>query len=395
MKLKYLPFLLLLAASSLTYGDEENKITESRIVQIENSLKEHSKRFDTITAHYDSGNDTDGRSQQTAMPSQNTTPLSTHGCLDKGFSFQGEFLYWRANMDLLEYVFQTNGTNLLTSTHGDFREPDFEYDPGVRVRAGYDFGRSNWDVNLVWTYHYSSVSDSSRPSNQILSQVATKFQTAQNALYNFVVSTTAKADWQVRLNALDLEFGYDYFYSERFSMRPHFGLKAAWIDMHYNVAYTDMVDGGSATSAIFSGSMRTKYDYWAVGPRMGFDSHLHVGWGFSLYGKVAGALIYGEYDSVTRFSLNREPTAPFLGITGPDQYPLRHKDYSRLRALLEMSIGVEWGYCFSNDYYLGLNIAWENQYWWNQFEMYFLTTDYHPRGDLTYSGLNAGLIFEF
>lgn len=176
-------------------------------------------------------------------------------------------------------------------------------------------------------------------------------------------------------------------------MRPHFGLKAAWIDMHYNVAYTGIVDS-ILNNAITSGSMRAKSEYWAVGHRMGFDSNLHIGWGFSLYEKIAGALIYGDYDSTTRFSFARAPVPPF-NTTGIDNYPLRHNDYSRLRAMAEMSIGLEWGYCFSNEYYLGLHIGWENQMWWNQMEFYFLTTDYNLHGELAYSGLDVGIRFDF
>ena len=380
-----------------TFCAEETEISESRISQIEIALEEHTKLFEGLTSHSQNGSNYDSNNSrqmnQKDTTNQDMTMHSAHGCLDSGFTIQAEFLYWRANLDTLEYVGQSNGANILVSTKVDFKEPDFEYDPGVRVAAGYDFGHSNWDVNLGWTYHYSDVSDSSGSEDRPLSQVATKFQTFSNTVYNIVASTTAKADWQVRLNSLDLEFGYDHFFSKQFSIRPHFGLKAAWIDMHYNVAYTNMIDS-VAGNILNSGSMRTHSDFWAVGPRMGFDSYLHIGWGFSLYGKFAGALIYGEYDSSTKFSFNRQAVPPF-NITGLDSYPLQHKDYSRLRAMTEMSIGLEWGYCFSNEYYLGLHIGWENQYWLNQMELYFLTTDFNPHGDLTYSGLDAGIRFDF
>lgn len=394
MKLIFSLAALSVAMVSSAFSKEDNEISESRIVRIEASLKEHSQLFENLTAQnqYDSNYSRQNGRSSDQMDS-NVTCDSTHGCTGAAFTIQAEFLYWRANMDMLEYVLQSNGDNILLSTKGEFREPDFEYDPGVRVRVGYDFGRTNWDVNLAWTYHYSSVSDRSGSDGRPLSQVPTRFQTASNTVYNFVVSTTAKADWQVKLNALDLEFGYDYFFSKRFSMRPHFGLKAAWIDMDYNVAYTGMIDSIDG-NVISSGSMRTDTDFWAVGPRMGFDSYLHIGWGFSLYGKFAGALIYGEYDSKSKFSFEREPVAPF-NTTGVDSYPLEHNSYSRLRAMTEMAIGLEWGYCFSGDYYLGFHLGWENQYWWNQLETYFLTTDWHPRGDLTYSGLDAGIRFDF
>lgn len=390
------------AFSIASYAAEDSEFMESRIAQVESTLSEHSKLFERVIAQsqYDSGNTYSSDTMTTKTPSdQNVVMHSAHGCMNSGFMIQAEFLWWRANMDMLEYVLQSNGENtILSSTQASFKEPDFEYDPGVRVAIGYDFGRSNWDVKLAWTYHYTDVSDSSRgPGDSFLSQVATRFQSASDTFYNFIISSNAKADWQTRLNALDFEMGYDYFFSDRFSMRPHFGLKAAWIDMHYNAAYDTMLDGAIAPAdpSIFTGSMRSHSEYWAVGPRMGFDTYLHIGWGFSLYGKFAGALIYGEYDTTSRFSFSRPPPALLAGSGTLEGYPLKHNDYSRLRTMAEMAIGLEWGYCFSNDYYLGFNIAWENQYWWNQLEMYYLTTDFHPRGDLTYSGLDVGLRFDF
>ena len=401
MKLFYSITALCTALSTGAFCDQETEISEARISQIEIALEEHSKLFESLTSQSQNGSSYSsnyGSSDESQMKQQNgknqdMTMHSAHGCMDSGFTIQADFLYWRANMDTLEYVAQGNGDNILVSTSVDFKEPSFEYDPGVRVGIGYDFGHSNWDVNLAWTYHYTDVSNSSGSADRPLTQIATKFQTFAETVYNIVASTTAKTDWQTRLNAIDLECGYDHFFSKQFSLRPHFGLKAAWIDMHYNVAYTDMVDSVD-NNTITTGSMRTNSDFWAVGPRMGFDSYLHIGWGFSLYGKFAGALVYGEYDSSTNFSFNRAPVAPF-NTTGVEDFRLKNNGYSRLRALTEMSIGLEWGYCFSNDYYLGMHIGWENQYWWNQMELYFLTTDFNTHGDLTYSGLDAGFRFDF
>jgi len=81
------------------------------------------------------------------MPADpNVVKHSAHGCLDcGGFTFQADFIWWRANIDDLDYGLQLNDT-LLLSNSAKIVEPDFGYDPGVRLSAGYDFGRSNWDI---------------------------------------------------------------------------------------------------------------------------------------------------------------------------------------------------------------------------------------------------------
>lgn len=137
------------ATTSMAFGDVDQEISESRIAHIEKSLQEHTQLFENLTAHSQYGSNTPSNDGSMNTRSQNTADHSAHGCVDQGFTIQATFLYWKATLDTLEYVGQSNGVNILASTHADFREPDFEYDPGVRVGLGYDFGQSNWDVNLA------------------------------------------------------------------------------------------------------------------------------------------------------------------------------------------------------------------------------------------------------
>lgn len=326
----------------------------------------------------------------------NVVEHSSMGCMDSGFTFQADFLWWRANMDDLDYGLQLNDT-LFLSTRGKIVEPDFNYDPGVRVGAGYDFGRSNWDILFAWTYHYSKATNSSGNPNVPISLIATRGQTYNFGNYKVVIGATGRASWRVHLNSIDFEMGYDHFYSKHFSVRSHFGLKAAWINMEYHASYKDLIDTGDGQPANITNyeklSLRTKSDFWAVGPRMGLQSFLHIGWGFSIYGKIAGSLVYGEYSTDSDLFIEREQVSfPFTSTT--TDVPFSHDNFSRLRAIVEMSIGLEWSYCFSGDYLLSFHLGWENQYWWNQLEARLLT-DYQPNGDLTYSGIDAGIRFDF
>ncbi len=339
-------------------------------------------------------------------PNREIVINSTQGCLSQGAFIEGEFLWWRAQVDDIDYALQSKEPLPIFTPFPAIIDtqkigPDFNYEPGVRVSAGYDFGRDNWDLFLRWTYHYTKATHhvNSLPNAadiNVYSQTQFLFATRVEALSignpnfeNLIISSGGDVEWQLRFNALDFEMGYDYFFSKRFSVRPHMGIKAAWMQMHYNVKYDPAgIVHLIQTDNFANISGRSSSDYWGVGPRFGIDGYLHIGWGFSLYGLISSAALYGEYDAKYRI-LNDNLTNATLDsdITVKD-------DYYRLRVMSQLALGLEWAWCFSRDYLLAFNIGWETQYWWNQLELPFFSY-FQPDGDLTFSGLDVGARFDF
>lgn len=311
---------------------------------------------------------------------------SPHGCMEHGFSLEAEFLWWRATLDKLEYA--VKGKQSFVGFAGDslsseVKDMDFEFDPGVRVSAGFDFGRRNWDVFLRWTYHYTNPSDSTGSDNPSLSVVPLAYEPVfQVGAAGQTLANRAQAKWTNQFNALDFEMGYDYFFSRMFSIRPYFGLKAAWIDMHYRAKYTNVLIPGNPNTPFDEVTVRTESDYWGVGPRVGIDGHLHMGWGFSLYAFTSASMLYGAFDSTLKIGTP--------GVSGTS----KHNNYYRLRTMAQIATGLRWGWCFSRKYFLSLHLGWETQYWWEQLEMRFAER-FEPDADLTFSGLDAGIRFDF
>lgn len=330
-------------------------------------------------------------------PNRDIQVHSAHGCLDSGFSFQGEFLWWRTVMDDLEYGLKNNAiiadpNNFPQGQAFSFtvREPDFQFDPGFRFAAGYDFGRDNWDVFLRWTRLYTQASDTVNQGsgNDILIPIRVETISIVQNFGGVSLSPYGKVNWDFHFNSLDFEMGYDYFFSHRFSVRPHMGIKAAWLDMDYRVKYLEalVVSAGDIETMDAKGDS----DYWAVGPRFGIDGYLHIGWGFSIYGQISGSLLYGRYD--TKYDQSVVSTVPNSPIVV--DFDIKQDDFYRLRSNLQMALGVEWAYCYAGDYLFALHLGWETQYWWNQLEMPFFGY-FQPDGDLTLSGLTAGARFDF
>ncbi|WP_420421031.1 Lpg1974 family pore-forming outer membrane protein [Simkania sp.] len=323
---------------------------------------------------------------------------SAQGCLSQGFSIQGEFIWWRAILDNLEYGLKdsaviTDPNNFPNDRAHNFtvKEPSFEFDPGFKVAAGYDFGRDNWDLFLRWTWLHSNPSDSVNAGDNNLILLETRVEpiaVSQN-FGGIALSPNGKVRWDIHFNVLDFEMGYDYFFSKRFSVRPFMGLKTAWIDMDYRVDYiaATVLEGGANDIRDLKG--KGDSDYWGVGPCFGIDSYLHIGWGFSIYGLLSGAALYGEFDAkYDQINIENPPNTIEVDLK------FKHDNFYRLRNMVQMALGVEWAYCFSKEYLLALHIGWETQYWWNQLEMPFFGY-FQPEGDLTFSGLDVGVRFDF
>ncbi|MCB1082372.1 MAG: MOMP family protein [Chlamydiia bacterium] len=323
-------------------------------------------------------------SSSTKMDDGKTVSNSVHGCVN-GFSLQAEFLWWRAQIDHLEYAVNNGATPPAAApfvTSGRVKEPDFSFDPGVRVSAGYDFGKENWDLFLRWTYQDTTASGNTGTTAIPNGVVPLRDFTTNQGTVTVSVADTANATWKNTLNVFDIEMGYDYFLSRRCSLRPFMGIKAAWIDSSYKSRMQNVTFNQQGTIEFVE--VNSKSDYWGVGPQVGMEGNLHIGWGFSVYGLTSAALVYGQYES----SFSQQES------TSGNHFREKNDGYSRQRAMAQIALGLEWAWCFSGDYLLAFNLGWEGQYWWNQHELLFAQEATY-NGDLTYTGLSAGMRFDF
>lgn len=315
------------------------------------------------------------------LSAQTTHQTSEDKCME-GFSIEGEFLWWRAQMDNLDYALKSKDTislavPVITSTK--VKDPNFTFDPGVRLSAGYNFGPSNWDFFLSWTYHYTDVTSEVGNANPPLTVGATKDVVSSGGVFVITFADTGKVKWQNRLNMFDLETGYDYCVSNRFALRPFMGIKGVWIDMDYWANYKN----DTSSSGTFDLQAAHKSDFWGVGPQIGIQGYLYMGAGFSFYSTTSAALVYGEYNTTFKQTTSRGGKAIF-----------KHDNFARQRAIGTIAIGLEWNHCFSDTYLLNLHIGWEGQQFWNQNQFEF-NPDFFYSGDLTYTGLDVGISFQF
>src|SRR6185436_20647961 len=85
---------------------------------------------------------------------------------------------------------------------GRGRDPRFEWNPGFRIGAGYEFACSNWDVGALWTHLDSR---------------------AHRCDEN-------RFRWHVHLDVIDLLVDYQSDCNSCFVLRPYLGVRIARID---------------------------------------------------------------------------------------------------------------------------------------------------------------------
>lgn len=324
-------------------------------------------------------------------------PQSARGCLGvDGPYFDIEFLWWRATEDSLEYAQRISVTENANGIPIDLKskdlDQDFEFDPGFRIGLGYNFCYDGWDVHASWTFHYThpstSVTGLPDPDQNIigfLGLVPTNAGTVQ-----FVRYERAKTNWQLQFNTWDLELGRDFYLGQYLSIKPTLGLKGAVIRQHLQADYFNSNIGNNTFPIGYPNhSFRGKSRWWGVGPKASMTGHWFFGPGFSLYGILSGALLYGEFtirhkvDAIdTRIIVGRQ-----TGFDGRD-------DFYRLRPMTQLAIGLEWSRCFMDWFFFSIHAGWETQYWWDQFEMFTLS-DLTPEGDLSFTGLDVGFRMDF
>jgi hypothetical protein len=248
-------------------------------------------------------------------------------------------------------------------TQGSYKRVDATWDPGFRVAAGWNTSYDFWDLALVWTWY----------RNHSTKSVTASHPGVGTGLYPlFPVSifisggptnfANGHGSYRLLHNAIDLELGRYVFSTQTLSFRPHFGVRGAWLNQKFNTLLSNGIPAGLAGAYIEG---HGKNNYWGVGPRLGTHMGWHLPRGFNVIGQVSGSLLYGQtkasfYDI---FFVPTEDVVPNIDLTF-------NNNFDQLVPNLQLLLGLEWGSSFRCEkMFFSCSVAWETNYWWNQFNI--------------------------
>lgn len=362
--------------------------------------------------------DTDSRVTQQMQQVRTETAMGTYGAKTatarpevdgKGLFLTLDVLYWYPKVGGTEFAYSDDSPAATLPIHGRTKDIDFDWGWGVRVGLGYNFCYDGWDTHLQYSWFGSNGSDSTsaglnssivplKGSARIVADQEGIFGTDLDA---FVFCDKARSQYDFTYQAIDLELGRAYFVSGKLSFRPHWGLKTAWIDQEQVARYTGgdpvEINAGIFDGAEFLGlgietvKVTDECDFWGIGPRTGMMSKWHLGYGFSIFGDVAAAILFGYFDVDHREKWTRlESNHIHLSAS-------RHA----FSPTVQFQLGLRYdAYIHDNKQHVGVGLGFEGQYWWRQNQMLKVDDDavlkYERYSeDISMHGVTLDIRFDF
>ena len=310
--------------------------------------------------------------------------------VEKGWNLflNTEFLWWVPKEDGLFYA-QSGFTGAEESPlppdaaknfRGHLQKVNPHFRPGFRIGFGGNMAYDEWDILLNWTWFKAHARGHAHGNLLVLwgHPEAEGMPDAMNS------ASSAKAKWALHYNVLDVEMGRSFWAGRHFSLRPFLGIRAAWIDQHFNIHYD------YKTTPETDGRIRAESDFEGVGVRAGLDMRFSLLAGWSLYGIASAAMLYGFYD------------CDFHERWESVRVAIAKDTFHNAASTAQLSFGVQWDtYVHKDRYHFGLYAGWEQNIWFgiNKMNHYFRNLSggslQQMNGDLTLSGGTFGVRFDF
>lgn len=342
-------------------------------------------------------------------------------------SFSAAWLYWKMSGDEFDYVIEKHavgisGSPSLTEYKQTVHSIGMDWDSGFRLGLSTVAPCYGWSADLVWTHFNTTKTKDTDLEGELTNNEGVGFGVPSLLYFEGTVPGGSSAETysfkgheKFNYDTLDLEFG-KWCCCDCLKFRPHVGLRAADIKetFHFNGDYgsgiTENSIGSGTTSGITANQNHVKNTFKGLGVRAGLDTELCLCDGWSLIGRAAAALVWGNTDIKQHYSENNNGNGG-TGQRGAIDGHTRDRYHSD-RAFTDLSFGVRWKTCACGCYPIVLELAWEHHYLFNQHRYWADTrwnsptapnaltvqdgnSGWKKNGDVALQGLTLSATFEF
>jgi len=308
------------------------------------------------------------------------------------------FIYWEPLEENLELgIVNTTTETALGSTagvQGRVVETDFKFKPGFKVGLGFAFDYDDWDVQSQYTWFHSShhAHTSAKTGGANVMPMWGIIADQSIEVYN-----TAKSQWHLKMDLVDLNVGRWYYVGTKLTFRPFVGARAGWIrqKMHVNYANTGAggIGGTIGTADIVQSSTN-----WGLGTEAGLCTNWMMGEGFRLFSDGMVDLLFTRYN---RASIHQNLVG-VGGVTSPYNDNVSERKVNTLRTHVGMDLGLGWGtFLDCNNWYLDFAASYGFQVFFDQnmFRHFNSTSAWassrNPNGNLYVHGLDVTVRLDF
>ncbi len=299
-----------------------------------------------------------------------------------GWYFFGDALYWHADVGNADWAERTE--TIANTNSYKVHQLDFKWSWGFKAGIGVNMDHDMWDSSLMFTWFETDNTNSIGFENEAgVTQHITTFLPAQENV------VSSKHRWTIHYGMFDWMLGRWQYCSKSLAMHPFVGVKGGWINQYRTVNVRDSVNRRG----------RFRNDFWGVGPSAGLNTLWVLGSAgsnmdhrFSLFGDVAGALMYGHFCNNYKVSAT------------DNTQKIKHLNRNLAVSMLQAAMGLSWDTAFNRDRsHFMMKVGYEFQYWFRQNQ--FLSLKETPgdgllgairySDDLALQGVTAEFRFDF
>ena len=339
------------------------------------------------TAHADSSSDNDtvipeGKIIDYPSIYHDVTPSAGPRVIDGcGVFLTGDYLYWTARQDNMQYAAAGFTNDASKSTHhGRVEQLKFKFRTGFKAGIGFSFGHDLWDMALNYTWFQSNHNRGSVSGDESSGLIPTF--TPSVTLGTGAYFSEASSVWRLHFNALDLNLGRNFYISKYLSLRPFIGLKGSWQNQHNTRAYSGVNGSGD-----FNYVSKLRSSFIGMGILTGCNMGWHLAGTWSLYGDVAVSSLWGNFETKRKDSVEQ---------SGATVIPVSNVDHFHTATpVLELALGLRKDQWFCNNrFHVGVQAGWEEQIWFDQNQLPG-NQALALGGNLVLQGLTVRLRFDF
>ncbi|MGC1877936.1 MAG: Lpg1974 family pore-forming outer membrane protein [Rhabdochlamydiaceae bacterium] len=296
-----------------------------------------------------------------------------------------DFIWWKTNISGMEYA--TSGVAdgghfvpLGSSTkRGHVHQPNFDFQPGFKVGAGLDFAYDGWDLYADYTWLNGETkrnSISAHDGNGARNLVPLS---SNNGGIGQIDIAKESSRWRQHFNVVDLELGRNFFISRFLTLRPHFGLKSAWIHEKLKIE-------SKSADATLKAFQKRKQTLWGIGTRAGLDTVWHFARNWGVYGDIAFTALWSDFHFKAKDHVDNM-------TTGVDATNFHTREViTEVIPVFETGIGLTYMTWFNQDScQFVISAGWEEQIWLGFNHL----VDFDRTGNLSVQGLTLKVGFVF
>lgn len=221
---------------------------------------------------------------------------------DGSWSLGVEALYWQPTNSDLQYALTRNQQTGGSATHDNFdtKEVENHYDWGFRLDATYHVPVQGKDVELSWVHfddkQVRENSSAYRTANGGANGVNLPWDYLTPSMFPVDAGSAQEFDAvhgksEYEYDHVDLMFGQKIKVGNRVMVRPFAG--ARWADIEAKNTINAVLSGDSGVSQ----KWRFDADFEGIGPRLGMDGNVDLGYGFGVSVRAGLSLLVGQQES--------------------------------------------------------------------------------------------------